>query len=82
MASVNASPEYYAAERKYGEAKTPEDKIKVLEEMLRLAPKHKASHSLLAEIRAAHKGEGVAVTKKETTHKMAEANKAFAHFAW
>ena len=38
--------------------------------------------SLLAEIRAAHKGEGVAVTKKETTHKMAEANKAFAHFAW
>ncbi|HBV01446.1 MAG TPA: 30S ribosomal protein S7 [Candidatus Taylorbacteria bacterium] len=38
--------------------------------------------SLLAEIRAAHKGEGVAVAKKETTHKMAEANKAFAHFAW
>ena len=38
--------------------------------------------SLLNEIRAAHKGEGVAVTKKETTHRMAEANKAFAHFAW
>ena len=38
--------------------------------------------SLLAEIRAAHKGEGVAVTKKEITHRMAEANKAFAHFAW
>ena len=38
--------------------------------------------SLLAEIRAAHKGEGSAVTKKETTHRMAEANKAFAHFAW
>jgi small subunit ribosomal protein S7 len=38
--------------------------------------------SLLTEIRAAHKGEGVAVTKKETTHRMAEANKAFAHFAW
>ena len=51
MASVNASPEYYAAERKYGDAKTPEDKIRALEEMLRLAPKHKASHSLLAEIR-------------------------------
>lgn len=40
------------------------------------------AESLLAEIRAAHKGEGVAVTKKETTHRMAEANKAFAHFAW
>ncbi len=38
--------------------------------------------SLLAEIRAAHKGEGSAATKKETTHRMAEANKAFAHFAW
>jgi small subunit ribosomal protein S7 len=40
------------------------------------------AESLLAEVRAAHKGEGAAVTKKETTHRMAEANKAFAHFAW
>jgi len=38
--------------------------------------------SLINEIRSAHKGEGAAVTKKETTHRMAEANKAFAHFAW
>ncbi len=38
--------------------------------------------SLLNAIKAAHKGEGAAVAKKETTHKMAEANKAFAHFAW
>jgi small subunit ribosomal protein S7 len=38
--------------------------------------------TLLKEIQAAHKGEGSAVTKKETTHRMAEANKAFAHFAW
>jgi small subunit ribosomal protein S7 len=42
-------------------------------------PMHEA---LLTELKAAHKGEGVAVTKKETTHRMAEANKAFAHFAW
>ena len=40
------------------------------------------AESLLHEIRAAHKGEGAAVTKRETTHRMAEANKAFAHFAW
>lgn len=40
------------------------------------------AESLLNEIRNAHKGEGAAVTKKETTHRMAEANKAFAHFAW
>lgn len=38
--------------------------------------------SLHKEILAAYKGEGAAVTKKETTHRMAEANKAFAHFAW
>jgi small subunit ribosomal protein S7 len=40
------------------------------------------AETLLNEIRNAHKGEGSAVTKKETTHRMAEANKAFAHFAW
>ena len=40
------------------------------------------AESLVSEIRAAQKGEGAAVTKKETTHRMAEANKAFAHFAW
>lgn len=40
------------------------------------------AESLLNEVRAAHKGEGAAVTKKEMTHRMAEANKAFAHFAW
>jgi small subunit ribosomal protein S7 len=40
------------------------------------------NESLLHEIKSAYKGEGSAVTKKETTHRMAEANKAFAHFAW
>ena len=40
------------------------------------------AESLLKEIQAAYKGEGSAVSKKETTHRMAEANKAFAHFAW
>ncbi len=38
--------------------------------------------SLLTELQNAIKNEGSAVTKKETTHRMAEANKAFAHFAW
>ncbi|MCX6166611.1 MAG: 30S ribosomal protein S7 [Sphingobacteriales bacterium] len=35
---------------------------------------------LAGEIIAAAKGEGAAVKKKEDTHKMAEANKAFSHF--
>ncbi len=37
---------------------------------------------LAAEIIAASTSEGNAVKKKEDTHKMAEANKAFAHFRW
>lgn len=40
------------------------------------------AESLLTELKAAKKGEGEAVTKKQTTLRMAEANKAFAHFAW
>lgn len=35
---------------------------------------------LAAELVAASKGEGASVKKKEDTHKMAEANKAFSHF--
>ena len=38
------------------------------------------SDRLAAELLAAYKNEGSAVKKKEDTHKMAEANKAFAHF--
>ena len=37
---------------------------------------------LAAEIIAASNGEGSAVKKKDDTHRMAEANKAFAHFKW
>lgn len=37
---------------------------------------------LAAELIAASNNEGSAVKKKEDTHKMAEANKAFAHFKW
>jgi len=35
---------------------------------------------LAAEIIAASKGEGASVKKKDDTHRMAEANKAFSHF--
>ncbi len=38
------------------------------------------SEKLAAEIMAAYKEEGGAFKKKEDTHRMAEANKAFAHF--
>jgi len=38
--------------------------------------------ALADELIQASKGEGNAVKKKKDTHKMAESNKAFAHFAW
>lgn len=38
--------------------------------------------ALANELMLAAKEEGAAVKKKEDTHKMAEANRAFAHFAW
>src|SRR5499427_2697247 len=37
---------------------------------------------LADELMAAYRREGEAMTKRENTTKMAEANKAFAHFAW
>jgi small subunit ribosomal protein S7 len=41
-----------------------------------------ASAKLAQELIAASNNEGAAVKKKEDTHRMAEANKAFAHFKW
>lgn len=41
-----------------------------------------ASNKMAMEIIAAANNEGASVKKKEDTHKMAEANKAFAHFKW
>lgn len=37
---------------------------------------------LADELLDAYKGEGAAIKKREDTHKMAEANKAFAHYRW
>lgn len=42
----------------------------------------KMATALAEELMQAAKGEGNAVKKKKDTHKMAESNKAFAHFAW
>jgi small subunit ribosomal protein S7 len=45
--------------------------------------KGRPMHQKLAEeLLAAFKREGAAVTRRENVHRMADANKAFAHFAW
>ncbi|MEJ5187757.1 30S ribosomal protein S7 [Treponema sp. J25] len=43
---------------------------------------HDMSERLAAELLDAYNNTGTAVKKKEDTHKMAEANKAFAHYRW
>ena len=43
---------------------------------------HTFGEKFAAEILAASRNEGGAVKKREDTHKMAEANKAFAHYRW
>jgi small subunit ribosomal protein S7 len=40
------------------------------------------AEKLAEELIGAAKNEGTAIKKKEDTHRMAEANRAFAHFAW
>ena len=43
---------------------------------------HSMQECLASELVAASKNEGGAIKKKEDTHRMAEANKAFAHYRW
>ncbi len=40
------------------------------------------AQKLADEVLSAYKREGAAMTRRENVHRMAEANKAFAHFAW
>ena len=44
--------------------------------------KGRPSEKLATELLAAYNREGAAKTKRENVHRMADANKAFAHFAW
>ncbi len=89
----NASPLIEVRSRRIGGANyqvprevRPERKLALAMRWIIIAARGKkgaAMHKKLAEeIILASKNEGAAVKKREDTHKMAEANKAFAHFAW
>jgi small subunit ribosomal protein S7 len=45
-------------------------------------PEHTMAEKLAAELLLAYKHEGPSIKKREDTHRMAEANKAFAHYRW
>jgi uncharacterized protein len=49
--TVNAGYEYFAAEKKFMAAKTMDEKIACLEEMIRAAPKHKSSETFVANLK-------------------------------
>ena len=53
-----------------------------LAQYARLRNGHSMAENLANEIIDASNGVGASVKKKEDTHKMAEANKAFAHYRW
>ena len=56
--------------------------IKWLIDFSRLRGEKTMMDKLAAEIIAASKGEGAAIKKKDDTHRMADANKAFSHFSF
>jgi small subunit ribosomal protein S7 len=53
-----------------------------LRDAIRAGKGGRTAQKLATELMAAYKGEGAAMTSRENVHRMAEANKAFAHFAW
>ena len=89
----NAGPQMEVRSRRVGGATyqvprevRPERKLALaLRWIIAAARARKATpmHTALAsELMAASREEGSAVKKREDTHRMAEANRAFAHFAW
>jgi len=66
---ANLTPEYFEAERKYRLAKTIPEKIRTLEKMLSVMPKHKGTDKLRAELRRRIAKLGQASEKKSATQR-------------
>jgi uncharacterized protein len=67
MSSTNQSPEFISANKKYLQAQNDEERLPLLEEMIRYMPKHKAGESLRADLRGRYKKlkEKIAERKKQ-----------------
>jgi small subunit ribosomal protein S7 len=87
----NVTPQVEVKSRRVGGANfqvptevRPERKISLSMKNLIMYARKRSAHTmadkLAAEIMAAYNNEGAAYKRKEDMHKMAEANKAFAHF--
>jgi small subunit ribosomal protein S7 len=93
MALKNASPTMEVRSRRVGGANYQVPREVRAERRLQLAMRWiitaardkkgvPMDQALTEELLAAYNNEGFAIKKRDDTHKMAEANKAFAHFAW
>ncbi len=49
---ANLTPDYLEAEKRYRAARTPEEKVAALEEMIALLPKHKGTEKIYADLKA------------------------------
>ena len=56
--------------------------IRWIRDAVRSGKGSRTAERLASELMNAYKGEGTAMQTRENVHRMAEANKAFAHFAW
>jgi hypothetical protein len=70
---ANLPPQYYEAERNFRLAKSPEEKIAILEEMLAIMPKHKGTDHLHAELRGRIAKLNQLATKKSGVHRASRA---------
>lgn len=93
LAIQNVGPQVEVRSRRVGGANyqvphevRPERRLALAYRWIIQAAKNKAGQPMLKrlaeELLLAAKNEGEAVKKRENVHKMAEANRAFAHFAW
>jgi len=48
---ANLPPQYFEAERKLKDAKTPQEKVSIFEELLSIVPKHKGTEKLQAQLK-------------------------------
>ncbi|MBU2562251.1 MAG: 50S ribosome-binding GTPase [Nanoarchaeota archaeon] len=69
MASTNQSPFYKKAEEKFLQAKTNDEKLEALREMIKECPKHKSSEKMLANLKTRLKKLETQITKSKKSGK-------------
>ena len=66
---ANLPPDYYAAERRYRESDSPQEKIAILREMLSIMPKHKGTEHLQGDLKRKIAKLQAQAKKKQATSK-------------